>query len=387
VNTTVPTQAVAATKAPTDATTTPEPTTTAAPKPAPTPAPLAASAIGVGANFACAIVAGSGSVVCWGGNASGQLGNGATATALRPVLVSGVTDAAAIAVDGNVDIFRVCVLHATGAVSCWGDTRSGKLGNNPPPDLTPVAVPGISDGTAISVGGVHQCVLHVTGAVSCWGYNSGGQLGDGTTQTSMTPVAVLGISDATAITAGRGHSCALHKAGTVSCWGYNLASGNAGGATPALVPGISGVTAISAGASFTCALRSDTSVWCWGENGSGQMGTAGSGPYSKVPVQVAGVTGVTAIGVGQYFACAVRSDARVFCWGDNYAGVLGDGSTGLFSALAVMPVGLTDIKAVSGGNYEACSLGRGGGVKCWGAGALGDGTQNASRVPVTVWGP
>ena len=385
VNTAVPTQAVAATKASTNASATPEPTAT--PKPTPTPAPLAATAIGVGANFACAIVAGAGSVVCWGGNASGQLGNGATATALRPVLVSGITDAAAIAVDGNVDIFRACVLHAAGTVSCWGDTRSGKLGNNPAPALTPVVVPGVSGGTAISVGGVHQCVLHATGAVSCWGYNSSGELGDGTTQTSMTPVAVLGINDATAITAGQNHSCALHKAGTVSCWGYNLASGNAGGATPALVPGISGVTAISAGASFTCALRSDTSVWCWGDNGSGQMGTAVSGPYSKVPVQVAGVTGVTAIGAGQHFACAVRSDARVLCWGDNYAGVLGDGTTGLFSALAVMPVDLTDIKAVSGGNYEACSLGRGGSVKCWGAGALGDGTQNASRVPVTVWGP
>jgi alpha-tubulin suppressor-like RCC1 family protein len=385
VNATVPTQAVAATKAPTNATATPEPTTTATPKPTPTPAPLVATAIGVGANFACAIVAGGGSVVCWGGNASGQLGNGATATALRPVLVSGVTDAAAVAVDSSVD--RACVLHAAGTVSCWGDTRSGKLGNNPPPALTPVAVPGISGGTAISMGGVHQCVLHATGAVSCWGYNSSGELGDGTNQTSMTPVAVLGISDATAITAGQSHSCALHKAGTVSCWGYNLASGNAGGATPALVPGITGVTSISAGGSFTCALRSDTSVWCWGTNQSGQMGSAFSGAYSKVPVQVAGVTGITAIGAGQYFVCAVRSDARVLCWGDNNAGVLGDGSTGLSSALAVMPVGLTDIKAVSGGNSEACSLGRGGSVKCWGAGALGDGTQNASRVPVTVWGP
>jgi alpha-tubulin suppressor-like RCC1 family protein len=369
------------------ATALPEPSPTGTPEPTPTPAPLAATAIGVGANFACAVVAGGGSVVCWGGNTSGQLGNGTNATALRPVLVSGVTDAAAIAVDANVDTLRACVLHAAGTVSCWGDARSGDLGNNPPPALTPVAVAGISDGTALSVGGAHACVLHATGTVSCWGYNSSGELGDGTTETSMTPVAALGISDAIAIAAGQAHSCALRADGTVACWGYNLASGNAGGANPALVPGIAGATAISAGAAFTCALRPDTSVWCWGNNERGQMGTAVTGPYSKAPVQVAGVTGAKAISAGQSFVCAVRSDARVLCWGDNYDGVLGDGTNELFSAIPVMPVGLTDIKAVSGGNYEACSLGTSGGVMCWGAGALGDGTQNASRVPVTVWGP
>ena len=99
----------------------------------------------------------------------------------------------------------------------------------------PVAVSGITNATAVAVGGdpiptsddEFACALLSTGGVDCWGYNNVGQLGDGTITDSSVPVAVSGITDATAITAGDDDACALLSTGgltagappTSGCWG------------------------------------------------------------------------------------------------------------------------------------------------------------------------
>ncbi len=138
-----------------------------------------ATAIGVGVEHSCALVGGatSGAVWCWGGNESGQLGDGTTTSRARPVRVQGATGATLLAVGG----FHACAgLLDAGVVACWGKGGSGELGDGRSTNAsTPVAVVGISYPESLAAGGFHTCALVASPNVVCWGSNDFGQLGNG----------------------------------------------------------------------------------------------------------------------------------------------------------------------------------------------------------------
>jgi alpha-tubulin suppressor-like RCC1 family protein len=268
--------------------------------------------------------------------------------------------------------------------------------------------------TAISAG-FSACARLSDGTVECWGDNTYGELGNGTTNTSSNPipVAVSGLTGVTAIAAGYYDTCALLSNGTVECWGDNsygeLGNGSSTGpdtcsqgpcsTTPVAVSGLSGVTAISVGDYFACTLVSGGTVECWGYNAEGELGngsstgpdTCSQGPCSTTPVAVSGLSGVTAISAGGNSACALLSGGTVECWGGNGGGELGNGTT-IDSSIPVAVSGLSGVTAVSVGSDFACALLSGGTVECWGgssAGDLGNGPTDASTVvatPVAVSG-
>jgi alpha-tubulin suppressor-like RCC1 family protein len=103
---------------------------------------------------------------------------------------------------------------------------------------------------------------------------------------------------------------------------------------PVRVTGLTGVTAITAGYEHTCALLSGGTVDCWGWNDHGQLGDETStyfyndAPYFPTPVEVSGLTGVMAISsTGDVHTCALLIRGAVECFGQNYWGELGDGTT------------------------------------------------------------
>ena len=142
----------------------------------------------------------SGSVLCWGENENGQLGNGefgGNVYSTVPVEVEDITDAVAIAAGWE----HTCAVHSTGEISCWGDDSRGELGNGQVVDSSPlpVKVVDIDDAVAITAGHWHTCAVHITGSISCWGGDHDGQLGNGEIGDefdSAVPVSVLNISDA-----------------------------------------------------------------------------------------------------------------------------------------------------------------------------------------------
>jgi alpha-tubulin suppressor-like RCC1 family protein len=107
---------------------------------------------------------------------------------------------------------HVCALKADGSVVCWGDNSSGQLGNGSTQDsATPVAAAGLSHAVILSSGHRHSCALLADGTVACWGDNGYGQLGNGSKRDSAWPRVVPGLSGVAAVTAGRFTTCALRN--------------------------------------------------------------------------------------------------------------------------------------------------------------------------------
>ncbi len=142
-------------------------------------------------------------------------------------------------------------------------------------------------------------------------------------------------------------------------------------------------TEVSVGESHACALRSDATVWCWGYNFYGQLGQPSSSfMRSAVPVQIpSGGATVVTIESGYNHICAVISDKTVWCWGANSYGQLGNGQTqGSPTPVQVKLDAdrtLENVVKVSAGESHTCALTGTGAVYCWGSnvfGQLGDGT-------------
>jgi alpha-tubulin suppressor-like RCC1 family protein len=347
-----------------------------------TPGP-SAQRISTGEYSTCAVTP-AGEVKCWG---AGPLGNGTDFDSSAPVGVQGLgTGVIAVAVGADF-----CALTSTGGVKCWGDGVSGDgaIGRR----LTPVDVAGLSAGAkAIAAGSEHMCAITATGGVQCWGVI----VHRPNLVTSLFPADVPGLrSGVVAIAAGLEHTCALTTAGSVKCWGSNLVGQLGDGTTeqrltPVEVVGLdSGVVAITAGVIHTCAITRVGAAVCWGAGTGGRLGDGMTQNISRLePVGVSGLTsGAMAISAGSEHTCALVYGGAVKCWGSNYKGALGDGTSETRST-PIDVVGLSSgVIAIDAGAFRTCALMQAGGAKCWGwnvAGSLGDGTDVDRSAPVDV---
>ncbi len=342
----------------------------------------------------CAVTQ-SGTVFCAGPfNDGGQLGNGTTVPTNDPLPVVGIDLGASHVVMGSAS---ACAL-VNGQVRCWGENTFGQLGIGQPTRRTiPLDVAAlVSTFTQVSAGGTHTCAVTGIGGAQCWGESGRGQLGNNTRTYSSLPVDVSGLaSGVKQVSTGNEHSCALTVSGGVKCWGYNR-SGQLGigselfqSLVPVDVSGLaSGVKSVAAGGYFTCALMETGGVKCWGENLSGSLGI-GSTVQSRIPVDVTGLSSnVVMLSAGLRHVCALLNSGHVKCWGGNYAGAIGDGTSGTDRTTPVDVQGLSNVKSIAAGGYHTCALLENGGVKCWGdnRGAIGDGTTDTRLLPVDVIG-
>lgn len=364
----------------------------AAPSVAVTLDPSTVIGLAAGAEHTCALHAG-GTVVCWGSNEFGQLGEGGARIAWTPQKIAAIDDAAQIAAAGGV----TCARRKTGAVRCWGSVREGKLISSKDDiagiegaqdlavgpdqltvlladgsiaqknlrDTTPVRrVPGITTATQVTAGYRHACALLASGEVRCWGRNDMGELGNGSTRSSAAPVRVADLDDVKRIGTSQRGNCAWRRGGGTACWG-NLGTGKPI-TEPFGLPLVSGMVGAAGALGKACA---------WYANGTVECVKRGAiGPDRK---HVTGVHGVVQVVAGYNHFCALERSGRVLCWGSDEQGQLGDPH-------AAIPVpsripGITDARDLVVARSYACALGAKGNVTCWGQHPFGSDEGTAPR--------
>ena len=314
-------------------------------------------------NYHNCSIASDNMVYCWGNNEYGQLGDGTTTSHSSPVLfkMTGVLSGLTVKlIEGGY--FQTCAIASDDNAYCLGDNEYGQLGNNSTSNsLVPVAVDktGVLSGLSIkslSVGRQHHaCVIASDNNAYCWGLGASGQLGNGSTTSSSTPVAV-------------------DKTGVLS--GLTIKS-------------------IYTGNNSTCVIASDNNAYCWGDNSSGRLGN-NSTTSSSVPVAVykSGVlNGLTlkSMAIGYRHVCVIASDNNSYCWGWYAYGQLGNGATSSSYVPSIVDRsgvlnGLT-IKSIEADNYFTCAVASNGRMYCWGAndyGQLGNNSTATATIPVAV---
>jgi len=271
-------------------------------------------------------------VMTWGAEGQGELGDGITDLRPVPIQISGFPANVTRAAAGNG---HTLALLSTGIVWGLGNNGNGQLGDGSTTRrLAPVAVSGLTNITAIAAGNTHSLARDSSGNVWAWGANGNGQLGNNTTTQGLVPIQVVGVGGSGFLTNIAGisasgtnsHSLAVSTTGVVYAWGLNN-NGQLGDGTttqrtaPVVVSGLSGVfTAVSAGNNHSMALRNDGTVWAWGSNNNGQLGI-GTIDFSShpTPVQVPGLTGVVAIYAGNLSSFVIKGNGSIWAWGSNHA--------------------------------------------------------------------
>ena len=332
----------------------------------------------------------SGATYCWGANAAGQLGTGATQTSTTPTRITGTEHFSRVA----PGLSHTCAITARGALFCWGNNDSGQLadGTHISRDV-PSRVQLASSLASVASGAGYSCGLTGSGQAYCWGANAHGQIGDGTTTERTTPTRVAGRISFTTLVAGWNHACGLSSSGVAYCWGANnagqLGDGtNSDHARPTPVHSTLRFTALSAGNAHTCGITANGALYCWGDNRYGQLGD-GTQSSRSTPVAVSSGARFIAVSAGSVHTCALSQDHAAWCWGRNTYGQLGDGS----ATTQTTPV------SVSGGHHFAslkafgahtCGVTISNELFCWGYnldGELGDGTRDHRLRPTYIEKP
>jgi len=380
------------------------------------PAAAAVTQIWGGAREVIALES-DGTVLTWGYNSNGQLGNGNTSNQALPARVPNLTHVTAVM---GAEVFNIA-LKSDGTVWTWGANNLNSLnivyllGLGPAYDSSafvpvPTQMPGMSQVTLLGSRAYHAVIVKSDGTVWTWGLNSHYSLGMNNSTVTDTPNQVIGVSNPSMVTAGNGFSVALLQDKTLVSWGSNgsEALGNAaqynGGNPqnsymPVAVTGLTQVIAVSAGWEHVLALKADGTVWAWGTNTWGGA-CAGPGPAmgrlgivdgslspvtdESVPTQIPGLANVIQVSSGDGHSAALKSDGTAWTFGANGCGQLGNGdNSGAPQYQPVQVPGLANVVWLMARDHHTQAIKADGTVWSWGSGEQGELGQSCTPIAVS----
>lgn len=306
-----------------------------------------------------------------------------------------------VAADGHT----VCALSTGGRAYCWGGTNvygqhgTGKGGSYEVYQTTPARVAGNLRFRAISPGENYACASTADGALYCWGSKQG--IGTSDTTHVLSPARVGGERLAEIASLGWGFGpCGITPEGEARCatWqGFStLAPGTRFTSFASSVVYI-GIDSPSHGGysrayGHRCGI-SGTAALCWGDNWAGELGNgtvapeetlSRPSPPTTTPAPVAGGTQFRAVDTGYRYSCAIAVDDAPWCWGWGVYGQLGTGGR-TSSSVPVRVAGGLRLSSISVGSSHTCGVATDGEGWCWGdnhLGQLGNGGSTDPESPL-----
>lgn len=332
----------------------------------------------------------------WGDNGNGRLGDNTITSRRTPVSVVGTVKTFCKIAVGNAWSLAI---DKNGRAWAWGNGGDGRLGRNSTvSSLTPVSVLGaVKTFCHISAGNATSAAIDKNGKIWSWGFNNSGQLGNAQNTSRLTPVSLAGaVKTFCKISLGNGQTLALDKNGRAWGWGFNanaLLGDNSVTArnTPVSVAGTAKTFCqIAAGNQQAAAIDKYGNTWAWGPNDAGQLGA--NAPLSiRSPKSI--VLGADKtfceINTGGGFSNGIDKNGKVWSWGVNTNGFLGDNSTtAKYTPINLLGANKTFCKIASGPNWTL-AIAKNGRLWAWGIntnGRLGDNSTTSRLTPVSVLG-
>jgi len=353
----------------------------------------------------------SGQVFTWGRNNYGELGDNTTVDKWIPTDITSAFPAEDKVIKLSLGGWYSSALTESGKVFTWGRNDYGQLGDNTtvdkwvPTDITS-QFPADDKVIQLSQGYYHSAALTESGKVFTWGANYRGNLGDGTTVDKWVPTDITGGFPADdkviQLSIGYDHSAVLTESGKVFTWGINW-FGQLGDGTivrklvptdiTSQFPAEDKVIQLSLGSYHSAALTESSKVFTWGINIDGQLGD-NSITDRSIPTDITSwfpaEDKVIKLSIGTTSSSALTENNKVFTWGSNNSGILGNNTTDNrrvpFDITSQFPAEDKVIKLLMGAT-NASAITESGKVFTWGNnwfGQLGNGTTHDKWVPTLI---
>ena len=246
-------------------------------------------------------------------------------------------------------------LKTDGTIWGWGSNSSNQLGlEGVSSRITPVQIGTDNDWKMVTMGADHTVALKNDGTMWGWGKNYGGQLGTGDLQSKQAPVQIGTDNDWVYVKAIDNRTYAIKADGSLWATGDNqnnlLGFNQAEGQLVSIYNEFTKVTSVPNGviaisgceSTTTFAVGKDgkiTEIYALGSNvdgglgdGNGKLLTATSSsddmPFSAIPVKPLLSDGLTysILSSGQSYSLVLTTDGKLYGWGRNKGGQLGDGT-------------------------------------------------------------
>ena len=269
------------------------------------------SAIGASFRGRFAIKA-DGTLWSWGSGYEGNLGLSNTTYYSSPKQVGSLTNWLRISSGGYTHNLAI---KTDGTLWAWGGNGSGQLGDGTTTNRSsPVQIGALTTWASVSTGRYYfSAAIKTDGTIWMWGNNIVGQLGLGNRTYYSSPQQIGALTTWLAVSAGYHHTLATKTDGTLWAWGennYGQLGNNATSAfvfSPVQIGALTTWSKASAGTQFSQAVKTDGTLWSWGQNSVGQLGqgTVGSASYKSSPTQVGSSTTWYSVSSTYYSALAL----------------------------------------------------------------------------------
>lgn len=269
----------------------------------------------------------------WGRNNAGQLAQGNTTNRSSPVQIGSLVNWSNQITQGTNSCLAI---KNDGTLWAWGANGNGELAQGDTAQRnSPVQVGALTTWLRVAAGYTFCAAVKTDGTLWAWGNNSLGQLGQGNTTNYSSPVQVGALTDWQQVDAGYNACAAVKTDGTLWTWGQNTEgrlglSDTTNRSSPVQVGALTTWASVRIGFKYMHGVTTGGELYAWGYNSNGQLGTSNTVTYQS-PVQVGSLSSWSKAAPAKtstaYHTVATTTDGKLYAWGYNGAGQLGQGDT------------------------------------------------------------